>query len=261
MAETKIKAQKKNDLLEERIEELSKTVRKLLFGTIILFFSVAALGAYAVQDYTKTVKQEKEKAAAEVAAKAQQDPFQLVAKYPQVTDKDHVRGNRKAKYLLVEYSDLECPFCKRFHPVAKQFMEDMNGQFAWVYRHFPLDSIHSQARDESIASECVAKIGGEDAFWKFIDLLYEVTPANNGLDMSKLSTYAEESGVSVSEFGSCYDNKETKSIVDEQAKSGEALNVTGTPGNFLINTKTKKVVFVPGAYPVDQLKIAFQKIK
>ncbi|MEK9179471.1 MAG: DsbA family protein [Patescibacteria group bacterium] len=256
-----VKPPKKSEVLETKVEELSTTVRKLMIGVIILFFAVAAFGAYVVQDYTKTAKQEKEKAATEAAAKTQQDPFQLVAKYPQVTNKDHIRGNRKAQYLLVEYSDLECPFCKRFHPVAKQFLEDMKGTVAWVYRHFPLDSIHSQARDESIASECVAKIGGEDAFWKFIDTIYEVTPANNGLDMSKLSVYAEESGVSVTDFNSCYDNKETKSIVDEQSKSGEALNVTGTPGNFLINTKTKKAVFVPGAYPVDQLKVAFQKIK
>lgn len=245
----------------EKVEELSITVNKLMIAVVLLFIAVGALSIYAVKDYTATVNKEKVLAAQKTSQKEKQDPFQVISKYPQVTNEDHVRGNKKAQYLLVEYSDLECPFCKRFHPIAKQFIADMKGSVSWVYRHFPLDSIHSQARDEAIASECVMKSANDEAFWKFVDTVFEVTPGNNGLDLSKIPGMAEESGADMNVFTPCYDNKDTKSIVEKQYQTGIALNVSGTPANYLINVKTRKAVFVPGAYPIDQLKIALNKIK
>ena len=73
-----------------------------------------------------------------------------------VEDSDHIRGNPNTPVKIVEYSDMECPFCKRFHSTMQQVMDEYgkNGKVAWVYRHFPLDSIHSQARTEAVASEC-----------------------------------------------------------------------------------------------------------
>ena len=99
-----VKPPKKSEVLETKVEELSTTVRKLMIGVIILFFAVAAFGAYVVQDYTKTAKG-KRKSSNRGGQRLLLKPFQLVAKYPQVTSKDH-SGNRKAQYLLVEYSDL-----------------------------------------------------------------------------------------------------------------------------------------------------------
>src|SRR3989344_7899897 len=61
-------------------------------------------------------------------------------------DADHLRGNADAKVFLVEYSDLECPFCAQFHETAKQLIDEYDGRVAWIYRHFPLDSIHPNAR-------------------------------------------------------------------------------------------------------------------
>ncbi len=89
-----------------------------------------------------------------------------------LSDGDHVRGNQNARFALIEYSDFECPFCQRFHPTASQLIADMDN-VKWVYRHFPLDSIHPQARELAKASECAAKEGGEEAFWKFADTVYQ----------------------------------------------------------------------------------------
>lgn len=86
-----------------------------------------------------------------------------------VTDGDHVRGNKDAKVTLIEYSDYECPFCIRFHPTTLQLMEQYEGDLNWVYRHFPLEAIHPSARALAEASECVAQVAGNDAFWAFTD--------------------------------------------------------------------------------------------
>lgn len=89
-------------------------------------------------------------------------------KVPAVTAEDHVFGDiTKAKVYIIEYSDLQCPFCKQFNPGVQKLVTDYQGQVAWIYRHFPLESIHDNARPLAEASECVAKIGGNDAFWKF----------------------------------------------------------------------------------------------
>ena len=92
---------------------------------------------------------------------------------PPVDDTDHIKGDpTTAKITIIEYSDFECPFCARFHPVLERVVSESNGSIAWVYRQFPLTQIHQNAMDRVIASECVAQLKGNDAFWKYADLLF-----------------------------------------------------------------------------------------
>ncbi len=177
-------------------------------------------------------------------------PIELAA----VTDKDHIRGNKNARVAMVEYSDLECPFCKQFHATAKQMSEEYGDKVMWVYRHFPLDQLHPKARAESIASECATKLGGEDKFWAFIDKVYEITPANNGLDLNQLPTIAGQIGLNVDQFKKCQDSKETEPRVTADSESGIKAGINGTPGNILLDTKTGKTYQIPGAVPYPQLK-------
>ncbi|MDO8521156.1 MAG: DsbA family protein, partial [bacterium] len=97
---------------------------------------------------------------------------------------DHIFGNPNANVLIIEYSDPECPFCKKFHEEMLQVMAQYgkSGDVAWVYRHFPLDQIHPKARKEGEAQECANELGGNDMFWKYTEKLFEITPSNNGLD-------------------------------------------------------------------------------
>lgn len=103
-----------------------------------------------------------------------------------VGDSDHLRGDPKATVKVVEFSDLECPFCKNFHRTMQQVMEEYSDKVAWVYRHFPLDSLHPKARKEAEATECAAELQGNDGFWAYVDKLFEITPSNNGLDPNLL---------------------------------------------------------------------------
>ena len=92
-----------------------------------------------------------------------------VSSLPKVISSDHFRGNKNASVKLIEYSDFQCPYCQRFHPTMQQMLSEYSDKVAWIYRHFPLDSIHPQARPAALASECVFELGGDEAFWKFAD--------------------------------------------------------------------------------------------
>lgn len=175
-------------------------------------------------------------------------------KVDKVTSEDHIKGNKNARYQLIEYSDLECPFCKKFHPDAQKILEQYSGNLSWVYRHFPLDVIHSKARKEAEAAECAAQQGGNDAFWKYIDKLFEVTPANNGLDAAELPKIAALVGLDGSKLQSCIDSGKMAQKVEAQYQSGVKIGVAGTPSSVLLDTKTGKAEMIPGAYPYDQLK-------
>lgn len=91
-----------------------------------------------------------------------------------ITEKDHVKGNSNAQITLVEFSDFQCPFCKRFHPTVQQALAEYGDQIRWVYKHSPIDQIHPQARPAAEASECIAEQKGSEGFWQFADALFEL---------------------------------------------------------------------------------------
>ncbi|OGM15690.1 hypothetical protein A2V56_02065 [Candidatus Woesebacteria bacterium RBG_19FT_COMBO_42_9] len=177
---------------------------------------------------------------------------------PTLSDKDHIRGSKDAKLILIEYSDLECPFCKKFHPTVLQLLEEYGGQLALVYRHFPLDQLHSKADKEAEASECVRELGGEEAFWKFVDKIFEVTPANNGLDHTLLPTYAGDAGVDQAAFKSCLDSGKYADYVESDYQGGIKAGITGTPGSFIVNQKGEMWLVI-GAQPYENIKATIEE--
>lgn len=88
-----------------------------------------------------------------------------------ITD-GHVRGAEDAPVTIVEYSDFDCPYCARFHDTMLQVMEEYDGQVRWVYRHYPIEQLHPNAPKIAEASECIANLDGEEAFWRFADTYY-----------------------------------------------------------------------------------------
>lgn len=169
------------------------------------------------------------------------------AKLVEISDSDHIRGNKNAKVFLVEYSDYECPFCARFHSTAQQVLDEYGDDVAWVYRHFPLDSIHPKARPAAEASECVAEVGGDDAFWTFTDAVFA-----DQTKLSDLSSIASSAGVSGSSYDNCVSGGKYADTVEEHYQGGIGAGVTGTPGNFIVN-ENGDTWFVPGAYPYEQI--------
>lgn len=180
-------------------------------------------------------------------------PSQQISIKP-ITSEDHVRGDlNTAEVVVVEFSDLECPFCKRFHPTMQQIVEEYDGQIAWVYRHFPLDSLHPKARKEAEATECANELGGNDGFWAYLDRLFEITPSNNGLEASQLPQIAEDVGLKRAEFESCLESGKYAQVVADDLTDAQTAGGSGTPYSVAI-TKDGQKIPISGAVPLAQVK-------
>lgn len=172
---------------------------------------------------------------------------------------DHVRGATTPTVTLIEYSDLECPFCKRFHVTLQQLLAEYPTQVQWVYRHYPIEQLHSQASKEAEAVECAAEQG---KFWELTDKIYEVTPSNDGLDLKQLPTLAREVGVAnIPQFEQCLSTGKYAARIAEDLVDAEASGATqfGTPYSVLLKADGTKVPF-SGAQPYTSLKKAVEEL-
>lgn len=174
-----------------------------------------------------------------------------------VSSKDHIRGNPNAPVKIVEYSDFECPFCKRFHETMKQVMDEYgkDGKVAWVYRHFPLDQLHPvKARKEAVASECAAELGGNDAFWKYIDRFFDLTPSNNQTNIDNvLPQIAKEIGLDEAKFASCLASTKYDKHIEDEVQNAQATGGNGTPWSIVVGKNGKKYP-LSGAQPISAVK-------
>jgi protein-disulfide isomerase len=166
-----------------------------------------------------------------------------------VSDQDHVRGDKNAPVTVIEYSDYECPFCSRFHPTMIQLVNEYKGKVRWVYRHFPLSSIHPSAQKAAEAAECAAEQG---KFWEMSDKMFEKQA--QGLSVTQLSTYAAEAGVKdIKKFNDCVSSGKHAARVASDLASGEAAGVTGTPGSIVLGPNGEQEL-IPGALPYESVK-------
>ncbi len=174
-----------------------------------------------------------------------------------ITSADHVRGNPDAPVKIVEYSDFECPFCKRFHDTMNQVMDEYgkDGQVAWVYRQFPLDQLHPvKARLEAATSECIAEIGGNDAFWQFSDRFFELTPSNNQTDVDTvLPQIIGELGLSQSAIDECVASGKYDQHIQDDIDNAVATGGRGTPWSVVI-APNGETFPLSGAQPYNSVK-------
>lgn len=174
-----------------------------------------------------------------------------VGTVPPVDDSDHIKGDKNAPITIVEYSDFECPFCQRFHPTMERVAAAYPGKVRWVYRHFPLVSIHSNAQRLAEGSECAAELGGNDAFWKYADEIFATKNYGN----ENLTAIAKKIGLNETKFTGCLTNGKYTQKVNAITAAGEAAGVDGTPGSFLIG-KNGQARLISGAVPFETLKAA-----
>jgi protein-disulfide isomerase len=155
-------------------------------------------------------------------------------------DDDAVMGDKtKAKVAIVEFSDLECPFCKRFHQetydqLVKEYVE--TGKAVIVARDFPLSFHDPKATEEAAVAECVRAQKGDNAYFAFTKEIYAATLTNGkGLPEGKMMELLRKAGVDAKKALACSESEETKAEIQKDIADGTKAGVTGTP-SFIIGT-------------------------
>lgn len=173
-----------------------------------------------------------------------------------VTEEDHLKGNIDAKVTIVEYSDFECPFCKQFHESLELVLADYDDtEVAWVFRQFPLEQLHPvKAMAAAMASECVAELGGNDAFWKFTDGYFANTLTNNRTDIETLiPKLVNTTGVEQSAFTACFEANRHQEAINADIENAIATGGRGTPWSVVIGPDGKTYP-INGALPPASIK-------
>lgn len=158
---------------------------------------------------------------------------------------DHVLGSASAPITVIEYADFQCPFCGKFaretFPTIKQEYVD-TGKVRWVFRHFPLRSIHACAEDSARGSECAADQG---KFFEFHDDLFAT---QTGLCNADLANHATAVGLDAMTFSGCISAGSKADRVQRDFDSGVVLGVPGTPCFFVNNRR------VAGFLTLDEMR-------
>lgn len=199
-------------------------------------------------------------ALADTGAKAEVDADEVAADaqptttgVPTVTSEDQIRGNPDAAITIIEYSDFQCPYCSRFHPTMQQVMEEYTTQVRWVYRHFPLSSIHSEAIPAANAAECAAE---QDKFWEYADALFE---NQSELGEELYARLANELGLNAGQWQECYASEKYADKITQQAEGGAEAGVTGTPGSFIVD-QDGNATPIKGALPFSSIASAIESV-
>ncbi|USN87839.1 MAG: thioredoxin domain-containing protein [Candidatus Nomurabacteria bacterium] len=161
----------------------------------------------------------------------------------------HYYGSPEAKITIVEFSDFECPFCSRLHPTLKRIVDESAGDIAWEYRHLPLPN-HPNSFADAVASECVSKQLGNDAFWSYATTLF-----NNQSVHSADFRLKEALALGVDEvaFEQCITDQSISELVQSDLSVATKAGGSGTPYSLVIDS-TGKVTPVSGAVPYESWK-------
>ena len=159
-------------------------------------------------------------------------------------DPARVRGNPKAKVMIVEFSDFQCPYCGQVEATLKRVLAKHQDTVALAFRDYPLTQIHPLAQGAAEASRCA---GEQGKFWEYHDLLFG---DQAGLDRNGLIAKAAKLQLDAKQFESCTSSEKYKTQIQQDSQDGTRAGVSGTPG-FFING-----VFLSGAQPES----AFEKM-
>ena len=168
-------------------------------------------------------------------------------RYDIPTGDSYALGPADAPITLVEFSDYQCPYCRRWHAeVYEPLLAEYPGKIRFVYRHLPLDSIHPDAIPAAEASMCA---GEQDAFWQFHEKLF----SSEALGDQVYARYAQELGLDMQTFEACVSGRKYQQAVEEDTSFALDLGIRSTP-TFFVNG-----LAIVGAQPLDVFKQVIDK--
>ncbi len=206
----------------------------------IILGSLVIAGAILVKDYKPAVADD------QVPSKVTEVATDLDLKNVSRQEGAHIYGNSNAPIRIVEFSDLECPFCARLHPTLKRVVDESEGKVVWEYRHLPLPN-HTNAFEKAVATECVDRQLGGDAFWDYTDTLL------SNLRSSGQEFYISEAtalGADAEVFKACMNDPSMRDIVSADLAAAQAAGGRGTPFSVIVDSQGNAKP-VSGALPYD----------
>jgi protein-disulfide isomerase len=169
-------------------------------------------------------------------------------------------GKEDAPLTLVEFSDYQCPFCRRFSEQTLSALKTQyidTGKLRYVFRDFPLDAIHPQARSSAEAAHCA---GDQGKYWEAHDLLFK---NQQQLQPDDLKGYAKTLGLDVDAFNTCLDQSRHRDRVQQNLNDGVKAGVRGTPAFVLGKTGRDgsiEGVFISGARPLESFRQEIEQL-
>lgn len=167
-------------------------------------------------------------------------------KFDVVTLDDPAAGSPEASVHIVEFSDFQCPFCKRSFPIVLRILEEYGDKIHFIYRDFPLKS-HAYAQKAAEAAECAQD---QDSFWPMHNKIFK---NQNKMTIVDLKRYGDEIGLDKLKFDQCLDSGKYTNEVKSDYEDGERAGVRGTP-TFFINDQV-----VNGAESFEKMKAIIDK--
>ena len=194
---------------------------------------------------TAEIQHAREKYADSLRGKADVDILLRPPKVEVGYDSARVKGDPKAPVTMVEFSDFQCPFCRKSAATMKDLLAKYNGRVKLAFRDFPMRMLHAQAQTAAEASRCA---GEQGKFWEYHDALFATEQPK--LDEAGLTAAARSVGLEQKSFGVCLASGKFKAQIEQDVQDGISFGVAGTPGIFING------VFVSGAQP----QVEFEKI-
>lgn len=178
----------------------------------------------------------------------------VVPTLEKISENDNVRGNPAASVVVIEYGDFQCPACGAYHPLVQQVQKDLGEKVAFVFRHFPLSSIHPNAEIGSRAAEAA---GEQGKFWEMHDMLYEKQAewSTSADARTILIGFAQSLGLDTGQFKVDLNSKKVKDKVNADRNSGTGAKVDATPTFFVNGVKIKNPQSVAEFEKILQTKI------
>ena len=184
----------------------------------------------------------------EPAAPPGADPTPEFRRYDIPEDDDPVLGPDDAPITIIEFSDYECPYCRKWHvEVWPQLEAEYGDQIRLVYRDFPLTSIHSNASPAAVAANCA---GEQDMYWAYSKKLFDM---KLNLGKSTYQSYAKELGLDMDTFNECMESGRYVDEVEADYQFAATLGIRSTP-TFFVNG-----IPVVGAQPFEVFKNLIDK--
>jgi protein-disulfide isomerase len=159
--------------------------------------------------------------------------------------------------MLLEFSDFQCPYCKKVQPALQQLVKKYSDRVAFGYRHYPL-AFHQEADESAIAAECAREQG------KFIEMHASLYEQQSNQSIESLKKIAKKIGVKdLPKFNSCLTSDKYRKLLERDMEVAQSVGINGTPAFVLGEFDSEKGIIkgeiLTGAQPIDVIEAAINR--